>query len=73
MGRCQSTPGLVETKGQTPIEEMWLCQSAHTASTYYNPQSLFRYIIHNPNISILCRCPIIYMRHFNRNLFVHNS
>ncbi|XP_037046788.1 cyclic nucleotide-gated cation channel alpha-3 isoform X4 [Bradysia coprophila] len=38
MGRCQSTPGLVETKGRTPIEEMWLCQSTHTALTYYNPQ-----------------------------------
>ncbi|XP_055688768.1 potassium/sodium hyperpolarization-activated cyclic nucleotide-gated channel 3 isoform X2 [Lutzomyia longipalpis] len=24
MGRCQSTPGLVETRGRTPIEEMWL-------------------------------------------------
>lgn len=43
MGRCQSTPGLVETKGRTPIEEMWLCQPTHTALTYYNPQSLFRY------------------------------
>lgn len=44
MGRCQSTPGLVETKGRTPLEEMWLCQSTHTALTYYNPhQSLFRY------------------------------
>lgn len=44
MGRCQSTPGLVETKGKTPIEEMWLCQPAHTALTYYNPQSVFRYM-----------------------------
>lgn len=42
MGRCQSTPGLVETKGRTPIEEMWVCQSAHAALTYYNPQSIFR-------------------------------
>lgn len=24
MGRCQSTPGLVETKGRTAIEDMWL-------------------------------------------------
>ena len=24
MGRCQSTPGLVETKGRTPLEEMWI-------------------------------------------------
>lgn len=24
MGRCQSTPGLIETKGRTPIEDMWL-------------------------------------------------
>lgn len=43
MGRCQSTPGLVETRGRTPIEEMWLCQSTHTALTYYNPQSVYRY------------------------------
>ncbi|XP_050073751.1 cyclic nucleotide-gated channel rod photoreceptor subunit alpha isoform X4 [Anopheles maculipalpis] len=24
MGRCQSTPGLVETKGRTTIEDMWI-------------------------------------------------
>lgn len=24
MGRCQSTPGLVETKGRTTVEEMWI-------------------------------------------------
>lgn len=24
MGRCQSTPALVETKGRTTLEEMWL-------------------------------------------------
>lgn len=24
MGRSQSTPGLVETKGRVPLEEMWV-------------------------------------------------
>ncbi|XP_037964350.2 cyclic nucleotide-gated cation channel alpha-3 isoform X2 [Plutella xylostella] len=28
MGRCQSTPGLVETQGQVPLEEMQLPQAA---------------------------------------------
>jgi hypothetical protein len=24
MGRCQSTPGLVESRGRIPLEEMWI-------------------------------------------------
>jgi hypothetical protein len=42
MGRCQSTPGLVETKGKTTAEEMWIsplplpsvAPSSHTQHTY---------------------------------------
>lgn len=43
MGRCQSTPGLVETKGRISIEDMWL----HSAPQpiIYNQQSLIRYLI----------------------------
>lgn len=44
MGRCQSTPGLVETKGRISIEEMWLCHSAAQAPVSYNQQSLIRYL-----------------------------
>lgn len=43
MGRCQSTPGLVETKGRISIEDMWLHPS--TQPTCYNQQSLIRYLI----------------------------
>lgn len=45
MGRCQSTPGLVETKGRISIEEMWLCHSASQAPvSHNNQQSLIRYL-----------------------------
>ncbi|XP_052841064.1 cyclic nucleotide-gated cation channel beta-3 isoform X5 [Drosophila gunungcola] len=33
MGRCQSTPGLVESCGRTSLEEMWLPPAAVTASS----------------------------------------
>ncbi|XP_026669213.1 cGMP-gated cation channel alpha-1-like isoform X1 [Ceratina calcarata] len=37
MGRCQSTPGLVESKGRIPLEEMWVSametKSVHAYST----------------------------------------
>ncbi|XP_063702551.1 cyclic nucleotide-gated cation channel alpha-3 [Culicoides brevitarsis] len=33
MGRCQSTPALVETKGRTTLEEMWLAPCPVTAAT----------------------------------------
>nr|XP_012136734.1 PREDICTED: uncharacterized protein LOC100874874 [Megachile rotundata] len=37
MGRCQSTPGLVESRGRIPLEEMWISptdvKSSHTYST----------------------------------------
>lgn len=42
MGRCQSTPGLVETKGRVSIEDMWLCHSSAPPISY-NQQSLIRY------------------------------
>ncbi|XP_055321990.1 cyclic nucleotide-gated cation channel alpha-3 isoform X2 [Sitodiplosis mosellana] len=38
MGRCQSTPGLVETKGRISIEDMWLHSAPQPTS--YNQQSL---------------------------------
>lgn len=45
MGRCQSTPGLVETKGQVTIEDMWISpgafQSATTATTFAMQGPLF--------------------------------
>lgn len=46
MGRCQSTPGLVETKGRIPIEEMWLSQSVAQSAVSYGQQqqqSMIRY------------------------------
>lgn len=49
MGRCQSTPGLVETKGRISIEDMWLCHSASQAPVSYNQQSLIRYLYANGN------------------------
>lgn len=37
MGRCQSTPGLVESQGRIPLEDMWISpvdvKSAHAYST----------------------------------------
>lgn len=37
MGRCQSTPGLVESRGRIPLEEMWVSpvdtKSTHAYST----------------------------------------
>ncbi|XP_017077841.1 cyclic nucleotide-gated cation channel beta-1 isoform X4 [Drosophila eugracilis] len=33
MGRCQSTPGLVESCGRTSLEEMWLPPATATASS----------------------------------------
>lgn len=44
MGRCQSTPGLVETKGRISIEDMWLHPSSQL-NTNYNQPSLIRYLI----------------------------
>ncbi|KFB52920.1 AGAP007008-PA-like protein [Anopheles sinensis] len=32
MGRCQSTPGLVETKGRTTIEDMWISPTTAVTS-----------------------------------------
>lgn len=58
MGRCQSTPGLVETVGRVPLEEMWLSTAVaqSTMSTqpppaYSSQQSGYRYsLIEHNNI-----------------------
>ncbi|KAG7204244.1 hypothetical protein KM043_002070 [Ampulex compressa] len=40
MGRCQSTPGLVESRGRVPLEEMWISpldiKSTHTYSAVHS-------------------------------------
>lgn len=42
MGRCQSTPGLVESKGRIPLEEMWISPTdAKSTHTYSTGRSLF--------------------------------
>ncbi|EZA53541.1 Cyclic nucleotide-gated cation channel alpha-3 [Ooceraea biroi] len=41
MGRCQSTPGLVESRGRISLEDMWVSpidlRSIHTAQSLYSP------------------------------------
>lgn len=50
MGRCQSTPALVETKGRTTLEEMWLAPvpaaitPAPTTATSYSQQANYRFV-----------------------------
>lgn len=42
MGRCQSTPGLVESRGRVPLEEMWVpSMDAKSAHGYPASHSLF--------------------------------
>ncbi|XP_076379390.1 cyclic nucleotide-gated channel alpha-2 isoform X2 [Megalopta genalis] len=42
MGRCRSTPGLVESRGRIPLEEMWVSPlDAKSTHTYSAGHSLF--------------------------------
>lgn len=42
MGRCQSTPGLVESRGRVPLEEMWISPlDVKSTHTYTASHSLF--------------------------------
>lgn len=42
MSRCQSTPGLVESQGRVPLEEMWVAPiDLKSAQIYSTPHSLF--------------------------------
>lgn len=42
MGRCQSTPGLVESRGRIPLEEMWVSPiDTKSTHTYSAGHSLF--------------------------------
>lgn len=42
MSRCQSTPGLVESQGRVPLEEMWIAPiDLKSAQVYSTAHSLF--------------------------------
>lgn len=41
MGRCQSTPGLVESRGRVPLEEMWVSPIDLKSHAYSTVHSLF--------------------------------
>lgn len=60
MGRCQSTPGLVETKGRTALEDMWL--SSNVPPPSYSQHPSFRYFSKNSKkieIAFLFLCFIL--------------
>jgi cyclic nucleotide gated channel alpha 3 len=40
MGRCVSTPGLVERKGKTTLEDMWIAPVVPAVNTQNVPPTL---------------------------------
>lgn len=60
MGRCQSTPGLVESRGRIPLEEMWISpidlRATHaysTAASLFSPSPSPRTARHLPSAGTL--------------------
>lgn len=62
MGRCQSTPGLVESKDRTTVEEMWISPMPmpSAAPSFITQHTwvviLFPFLILNLEVEILTSC-----------------